>query len=206
MIAFLEGALSGVEAGERSAVILNVQGVGYRVKVPGRLLKTLPPLGEILRLHTHMVMRETEMLLYGFSSGAERDLFTELIKVSGVGPALGLALLNTLSLSELVQAIVSENTRILALTPGVGAKTAQRLALELRAKLAHWRQELPELGSGPSGGPAPALQEDVEMALLALGYQPQEIAQALPIIGRQTQANTTEEWLRAAIAHLSLPD
>jgi len=202
MIAFLEGRLAATEPGERSAVILNVQGVGYRIKVPERVLKTLPALGEIHQLHTHLVVRETEMILYGFPSAAERDLFTELIKVSGIGPALGLALLNTLSLSELVQAIVSDNTRVLALTPGVGAKTAQRLALELRAKLAHWRRDTADLPGG-SGGPPAALQEDVEMALLALGYRPQEIAQVLQMLARQGQLSTTEEWLRAAIAHLS---
>lgn len=202
MIAFLEGLLAATESGERSAVLLNVQGVGYRLKVPERLLKTLPALGEPLQLHTHLVVRETEMILYGFSSAAERDLFTELIKVSGIGPALGLALLNTLSLSELVQAIVADNTRVLALTPGVGAKTAQRLALELRTKLSHWRRDATDL-QGPMGGPPPALQEDVEMALLALGYRPQEIAQTLQTLARQTQATTTEDWLREAIAHLS---
>lgn len=205
MIAFLEGKLAGVESGERSALVLNVQGIGYRIKVPQRLLKTLPAADAILQIYTHLVVRETEMLLYGFASAAERDLFVELIKVSGVGPALGLALLNTLSLAELVQAILSNNTRVLTLTPGVGSKTAQRLALELRTKLAHWRQDSPELGS-PIGGPPQAIQEDVEMALLALGYRPQEIAQALQMVARQTQATTTEDWLRAAIAHLSVPD
>lgn len=202
MIAFLEGQLAATEPGERSAVILNVQGVGYRIKVPERVLKALPALGEICQLHTHLVVRETEMILYGFGSSAERDLFTELIKVSGIGPALGLALLNTLSLSDLVQAIVSDNTRVLALTPGVGAKTAQRLALELRAKLAHWRRDTADL-QGMSGGPPAELQEDVEMALLALGYRPQEIAQALQMLARQGQSASTEEWLRAAIAYLS---
>ncbi len=205
MIAFLEGRLAAMESGERSAVILNVGGVGYRIKVPERLLKTLPALGESLQIHTHLVVRETELILYGFDSAAERDLFTELIKVSGIGPSLGLALLNTLSLSDLVQAIVSNNTRVLALTPGVGSKTAQRLALELRAKLAHWRRDTADL-QGALGGPPVELQEDVEMALLALGYRPQEIAQALQTLARQTQATTTEEWLRAAIAHLSVPD
>ena len=132
MIAFLSGHLVAIEWGERSSLTVEVQGIGYRVKAPGRFLKQLPAVGEPVRVFTHLVVRETELVLYGFGSPAERDLFVELIKVSGVGPALGLALLNTFSLPELVQAVVTENVRLLSLTPGVGHKTAQRLALELK--------------------------------------------------------------------------
>lgn len=200
MIVFLVGLLAAIEQGERCSVILNVNGVGYRIKVPSRILKDLPVLETVVQLHTHQIIRETEMNLYGFLQAAERDLFVELIKVSGVGPASGLALLNTLALPELVQAIVSNNTRVLALAPGVGTKTAQRLALELKTKLANWRQEasLTSLGFVPSG-----IQEDVEMTLLALGYPPQEITQALQAVAKEDLPPTTERWVRSAITHLS---
>ncbi|MDX2272763.1 MAG: Holliday junction branch migration protein RuvA [Cyanobacteriota bacterium] len=203
MIAFLLGNLAAVERGERSAIILNVQGVGYRVKVAERLLKTLPAIGDPVQVFTHLAVRETEMLLYGFGSAPERDLFVELIKVAGIGPALGLALLNTLTLSELIQAILTNNTRVLSLTPGVGAKTAQRLALELKSKLSDWRVAA-GMGEQPLAATGdPAIREEVEMALLALGYSPQEMTQALTQVARQSPPASTEAWLKAAIALLS---
>ncbi len=203
MIAFLMGEIAAIQRGDRSVITLNVGGVGYRVQVPDRLLKEIPDLGQPLQIFTHLVVRDSDMLLYGFKTASERDVFVELIKVSGVGPALGLALLSTLGLSDLIQAVVSNNTRVLALAPGVGSKTAQRLALELKTKLATWRDQMGADIGISEGGPAPTIREDVEMALLALGYRPQEIAQALQGIARQSMPTTTEDWLRAAIAYLS---
>ncbi|MEN9224982.1 MAG: Holliday junction branch migration protein RuvA [Thermostichus sp. HHBFW_bins_43] len=201
MIAFLTGHLAAIELGERSSLTVEVQGIGYRVKAPERFLKQLPPLGESIQVFTHLAVRETELLLYGFGSAAERDLFVELIKVSGVGPALGLALLNTLSLPELVQAVVTDNVRVLALTPGVGHKTAQRLALELKTKLANWRHGAGVTEQTLAGGPPLPIREEVEMALLALGYSPGEIHAALQAL--PPQPRQTEDWLRAAITYLS---
>lgn len=201
MIAFLSGHLVAIEWGERSSLTVEVQGIGYRVKAPGRFLKQLPAVGEPVRVFTHLVVRETELVLYGFGSPAERDLFVELIKVSGVGPALGLALLNTFGLPELVQAVVTENVRLLSLTPGVGHKTAQRLALELKTKLAHWRQGMGVADQPLAGGPPMSIREEVEMALLALGYSTQEIQAALQAL--PTHPRPTEDWLRDAITYLS---
>ncbi|MGY2767269.1 Holliday junction branch migration protein RuvA [Thermostichus sp. MS-CIW-26] len=201
MIAFLSGHLVAIEWGERSSLTVEVQGIGYRVKAPGRFLKQLPAVGEPVRVFTHLVVRETELVLYGFGSPAERDLFVELIKVSGVGPALGLALLNTFGLPELIQAVVTENVRLLSLTPGVGHKTAQRLALELKTKLAHWRQGVGVADQPLAGGPPMPIREEVEMALLALGYSAQEIQAALQAL--PTHPRPTEDWLRDAITYLS---
>lgn len=201
MIAYLSGSLAAIEPGDRSALTLEIGGIGYRIRVPQRWLPQLPPLGDPLQIFTHLAVRETELTLYGFATPSERDLFVELIKVSGVGPSLGLALLNTLSLSELIQAIVSNNTRVLALTPGVGSKTAQRLALELKTKLADWRQQ----AGIPAGGGSvdPQIREEVEMALLALGYRPNEVAEALNALSRRSLASSSDTWIREAIAHLS---
>lgn len=201
MIAFLSGHLVAIEWGERSSLTVEVQGIGYRIKAPGRFLKQLPAVGEPVRVFTHLVVRETELVLYGFGSPAERDLFVELIKVSGVGPALGLALLNTFGLPELIQAVVTENVRLLSLTPGVGHKTAQRLALELKTKLAHWRQGMGVADQPLAGGPPMPIREEVEMALLALGYSTQEIQAALQAL--PTHPRPTEDWLRDAITYLS---
>jgi Holliday junction DNA helicase RuvA len=191
-----------IEWGERSSLTVEVQGIGYRVKAPRDVfLKQLPAVGEPVRVFTHLVVRETELVLYGFGSPAERDLFVELIKVSGVGPALGLALLNTFGLPELIQAVVTENVRLLSLTPGVGHKTAQRLALELKTKLAHWRQGMGVADQPLAGGPPMPIREEVEMALLALGYSAQEIQAALQAL--PTHPRPTEDWLRDAITYLS---
>ena len=93
------------------------------------------------QIFTHLNVREDQVTLFGFSSSAERDLFRQLVSVSGIGPQLALALLDTLGLQDLVQAIVAGNTRLLSRTPGVGNKTAERIALELKTKLAEWRQQ-----------------------------------------------------------------
>lgn len=122
--------------------------------------------------------------------------------MSGIGPRMGLALLETLAPTELVQAILQGNTRALALAPGVGTKTAQRLALELRSRLSKWREE-----SGMSAVGARAssrVYEEVELALLALGFAPGEVVRALDAVApAMAGEEQTEAWLRAAIAWLS---
>ena len=188
MISFLQGELVSAKVGDRPTATLNVNGVGYSARIHQRTLKQLPPVGNSLQLFTHLAVRDTEMLLYGFDSAAERDLFTELIAVSGVGPALALALLGTLSLEDLVQAVITENVRILSLTPGVGKKTAQRLVLELKTRLSAWRQtsDVPIQATGIP----PSVTGEVELALLALGYTPTEAMQALQAVGQQEQTST----------------
>jgi holliday junction DNA helicase RuvA len=206
MIGFLNGCLAGShKSGNRAQVWLEVQGVGYEVQVPAQFLTQLPDLGARLKVFTHLQVREDQWLLYGFASAAERDLFRQLIAVSGIGPQLAIALLDTLSLSELVQAIVSGNTRLLSRTPGVGNKTAERIALELRNRLAEWREQS-GLQIAPAATPIAAVQEDVELTLLALGYSAQEIQQALTVVGQTTALAKTadpEAWIREAIAWLS---
>jgi holliday junction DNA helicase RuvA len=158
-----------------------------------------------VQVFTHLQVREDQMVLFGFASMAERDLFRQLVSVSGVGPQLAVALLDTLGLQDLVQAIVSSNTRLLSRTPGVGTKTAERIALELKAKLADWRLQS-GLTTLPDAAPATTIQEDVEMTLLALGYTTSEIMQALRAVGQNTALSKNadaEDWIREAIAWLS---
>jgi len=144
-------------------------------------------------------------MLFGFGLAAERDLFRQLISVSGVGPQSAMALLDALEFPELVQAIVSGNTRLLSKAPGVGNKTAERLSLELRNQLSLWREQS-GLVTAPSSTPASMIQEDVEMTLLALGYTSKEILQALQSIGTTPTLSKNadaEAWIREAIAWLS---
>jgi holliday junction DNA helicase RuvA len=207
MISYLKGIVAGVQKISNTRVILTleVNQIGYDLQVAPRLIQKLPPQDEIMQVFTHMQTREDQTVLFGFESMAERDLFRQLISVSGIGPQMGLALLDSLGLQELVQAIVTSNTRLLSRTPGVGAKTAERIALELRTKLAEWRLQS-GISAAPDAAPASAIQEDVEMTLLALGYTNGEITQALRTVGQKTalaKNDNAEDWIREAIAWLS---
>ncbi|NES23906.1 MAG: Holliday junction branch migration protein RuvA [Symploca sp. SIO3E6] len=209
MISYLKGKVANINknSGNRVTLILEVNQIGYELQVPRRLLQELPTASEeMVQIFSHLQIREDQQVLYGFASAAERDLFRQLISVSGIGTQLAIALIDTLGLPTLVQAIVTGNTRTLSKTPGVGSKTAERIALELKTKLAEWRQ-LAEVETSPASTmPANALQEDVEITLLALGYENSEIIQALnaisqdPIVAKSTNV---EDWIRSAIAWLS---
>ncbi len=206
MIGYLKGTIAAVhKSGNRTTLTLDVNQVGYDVQVVPRLLQPMPQPGESLQVFTHLQWREDQITLFGFGSAAERELFRQLVSVSGVGPQLALALLDTLGMADLVQAIVSGSTRLLTRTPGVGNRTAERIALELKSKLAEWRLQA-GLSTAPGGGPGTAIQEDVEMTLLALGYSNSEIAQALQAVGQSSTLSKSadaEEWIRQAIAWLS---
>lgn len=206
MIGYLKGFVAGLQTeGNRTILTLEVNQIGCDLQVPARILPQLPPPEEVCQLFTHLQVREDQLVLFGFASSAERDLFRQLVRVSGVGPQVALALLDTLGLQALVQAIVTSNSRVLAKTPGVGTKTAERLALELKTKLAEWRQQA-GLITAPAALPTAAIQEDVEMTLLALGYTNAEVVQALQAVGQNTSLAKNadpEAWIRAAIAWLS---
>lgn len=205
MIGYLKGVIAGLQkTGNRVVLTLDVNQVGYDVQIVPRMLSQVA-IADNVQIFTHLQLREDQVTLFGFESAAERDLFRQLVSVSGIGPQLAVALLDTLGLQELVQAIVSGNTRTLSRTPGVGAKTAERIALELRSKLAEWRSQA-GMATTPTAGPVLTIQEDVEMTLLALGYTTSEIAQALQAVGQSStlsKRDDSEEWIRAAIAWLS---
>jgi holliday junction DNA helicase RuvA len=207
MISYLKGIVAGVQKVSNTRVILTIEvnQIGYDLQVAPRLIQQLPPPEETVQIFTHMQTREDQTVLFGFQSMAERDLFRQLISVSGIGPQMGLALLDSLGLQDLVQAIVTSNTRLLSRTPGVGAKTAERIALELKTKLAEWRMQS-GIAAAPDATPTSAIQEDVEMTLLALGYTSGEIMEALRTVGQKTalaKNDNPEAWIREAIAWLS---
>ncbi|MGQ9865339.1 MAG: Holliday junction branch migration protein RuvA [Pseudanabaenaceae cyanobacterium] len=200
-IAYLQGAIADVQpwrggkAPHLRVLTLEVGGIGYEVGITQRTAQSLPPLGEQARVFVHLAVRDDRLELFGFGSRGERDFFRLLIGVAGIGVQVALALLEALPLPDLIAAIVSGNTRILSLTPGVGTKTAERLTLELKNKLADWRE-------GPSG--MAAVPADVELTLLALGYTAAEVTQAVTAVASQVSAQAeVEDWLKAAIAWLS---
>jgi Holliday junction DNA helicase RuvA len=210
MIGCLRGTLVGLSPATRKnlpsrTILLDVQGVGYEVQVTNKALTVCGEVGCEILLFTHLQVREDSLNLYGFLSLAERDIFRQLVGVSGIGCQMAMSLLDTLGMADLVRAIVTGNTRLLCMAQGVGTKTAERLSLELKSKLAEWRTPLPNnfLDSLPGDLPSD-LQEDAELTLLALGYTSKEIQQALNSISiPPNQRHDLEAWIKGAIAWLS---
>ena len=209
MISYLKGQAIEVVKTTTNKVILvmEVNQMGYEIQITSRLARQLP-VGkeEVVQVFTHLQVREEQPILYGFASSSERDLFRHLISVNGIGAQLAIALIDTLGLTDLVQAIVTTNIRSLAKTPGVGKKTAERIALELKTKLSQWRQMTGVATTGLAATPSAQVQEDVEMTLLALGYSNEEIDQALSALSKDNQLlknPKAEEWIKSAISWLS---
>jgi Holliday junction DNA helicase RuvA len=213
MIGWLQGHIGEPwQQANRCGVLLICHGVGYEVQLSSRHWQGLPPPGVELVLHVHHSIREEGSVLYGFRSRAERDLFRELVAVSGVGPQMALGLIGTLDLPELVQAIVAADLRSLSRAPGVGRRTAERLAVELRKRL---QERFPALADGAAMeesvgadpgavSPSPGLAEEVRLTLAALGYESLEIHRALRRVGRQDLAQAgAEEWIRACLRCLT---
>lgn len=159
------GRLRGILVAVSPSVVVEVGGVGYEITMSPDTIGSLPAIGEEVVVHTHLHVREDDLSLFGFDSASERDLFRVLISASGVGPRVGMALLATLRPDGLRRAILEEDIGALSQAPGVGKRSAQKLILELRPKLADVEAELVQ-GSG---------QAAVRQALEQLGYRPDEI-------------------------------
>jgi Holliday junction DNA helicase RuvA len=153
-------------------VLVDVNGVGYEVSVPMSTFYNLPELGARVTLLTQFIVREDAQLLYGFLTVAERESFRELVKISGVGPRIALALLSGLNANELAQAVAAQDASRLVKVPGIGKKTAERLLLELKGKLG------PALAI-PGFAAVSDQQGDILQALIALGYSDKEAQLAL---------------------------
>ena len=171
MIGSLRGTLLDRQPTE---VLVDVNGVGYRVLVSPSTLVDLGPPGGTVVLHTHLHVREDALTLYGFSTRDERDCFEALIGAHGVGPALAAAILSVHRPSSLRSVLASDDVDSLCLVPGVGKKTAARLLLELKARL-----DLPEGDVLAIVGADGGTRAEVREALASLGYGPQEISDAL---------------------------
>src|SRR5215475_3269051 len=176
---------------------VEVGGLGYELEAPMSTFFKLPPVGEEVHLLTHLVVREDAHVLYGFGTEEERRLFRTLIRVSGVGPKIALALLSGLSVTAFAECVVREDVSALTRVPGVGRKTAERLIVEMRDRLA-----APET---VAGAPVPAAGSSAESeaygALVALGYRPAEATRLLKAVGPGT--HSTEELIRRALQSAS---
>lgn len=159
-------------------VVIDVHGVGYEVDVPMTTYYQLPSLGDPVQLFIHQVVREDAHLLFGFASRSERETFRQLIKVSGIGARIALAILSGMRADELAQAIASEDLKRLSAVPGIGKKTAERLVLELRGKLVTGAA-LTVPGGLPFAPAETDNRNDILNALMALGYSEKEAQVAI---------------------------
>ena len=175
-------------------VLLDVQGVGYEVNVPMSTFYTLPDTGERIILHTYLVVREDVHLLFGFATDTERQAFRQLVKISGVGARTALAVLSGLSVSDLYQAVVDQDSRQIIQVPGIGKKTAERLLLELRDKLSS------DMIGTDGHASSSKVNNDVLNALLSLGYNEREASWAIKKLSLDV---TVSEGIREALKFLS---
>jgi Holliday junction DNA helicase RuvA len=215
MIGWLQGELADPwQLDKRYGLQLRCHGVGYDVQVSHRQWLQLPAVGTTTALHIHASIREDASTLYGFSDRHERDLFRELVAVSGVGPQMALGLLGAMNPSELVQAIVHADLRRLTQAPGVGKRTAERLAVELRSRLQkRFSNQLDASdGEGVHEGDAAqtiglegASRDEVHLTLGALGYEALEIQRAMRGVAGlgMGEGAGAEDWIRECLRWLS---
>jgi len=174
-------------------VLVDCNGVGYEVDVPMSTFYNLPHTGEKVVLFTHLTVREDAHLLFGFGSAAERALFRQLIKITGVGARMALSILSGMTVAELSQAVTLQETGRLVKVPGIGKKTAERLLLELKGKLGA------DIGM-VAGVPRDDTQTDVLNALAALGYSDKE---ALLAIKSMPAGGSVSDGIKFALKALS---
>ena len=169
MFAHLNGIVTRIEA---NTVVLDIGGVGYRVLVPVSVLSTLPTVGGKALLHIHTYIRPEEISLYGFASVDDQRIFELLLGVSGIGPKVALSILSAIDAESLARSVASEDTKTLVRIPGLGMKTAQRLVLELKDKLAKFALERKIDNQQPRSTVPSAddILDDVVEGLVGLGY------------------------------------
>jgi holliday junction DNA helicase RuvA len=194
MIGHIEGQLLEVYD---NVILVAVGGVGYELEVTHNVLAALPGRGHAMKLFTHLVVREDLQQLYGFSSRAERDLFRVLIRASGMGPRLAIALLSSLNPGELTAALRDGDADALIRVPGIGRKKAERLLLDLEGKLPASLEPAPLMSVGADGR---ALAE-AEGALVTLGYRPAEAARLIQSV--RGEADSAEALVRAALRQVA---
>ena len=176
-------------------ILLDVGGVGYEVNVPMSTFYNLPKIGEKVALFTQLIVREDAHLLYGFGTEAERATFKQLLKVSGVGPKVGLAVLSGMSVNDLAEAVATQESGRLTRVPGIGKKTAERLLLELKEKL---KVDVRITVGGEAAKPSSAA--DILNALMSLGYNEKEALYAIRELPKDV---TVSDGIRQALKLLS---
>lgn len=179
-------------------ILVDVGGIGYEVQVPMTTLFQLPELGEAVVLVTHHAVREDAHTLYGFAAERDRELFRHLIKVTGIGPKLALTILSGMDADNFARAVRSGDLSALVALPGVGKKTAERLLVEMRDRLAGWLEQLGDTAPAAVEAPVTDKLAEAEEALIALGYKPAEAARLVAAVDADTVTDS-EELIRLAL-------
>ena len=183
---------------------LEVGGITYEIQVPLSTLYQLPEIGQKLVLHTHFVVREDAQLLYGFYDAKDKAMFRALIRVNGVGPKLGLAILSGMEVDEFVRTVRNNDVATLVNMPGIGKKTAERLIVEMRDRLAEWEVTATGGAGSEVGSGASAVTKDAETALVSLGYKPMQAAHAIAqVIKDKPGVANSEELIRLALKSMA---
>ena len=177
MIGRLAGTLLEIEG---NTLLLDVGGIGYEIEVSANVLGAGPLIGAELILYTHFVVREDAQLLFGFCDRSERDLYRTYIRINGVGPKMGLALISSIDPGTLSRAVQNNEVGVLTKVPGVGKKTAERLMVELKSRIDTLIPQLPSTTDMPMPSfTSRAVYQEAEDALLALGYKGNQAQQAI---------------------------
>ena len=179
MYAYIKGILAEIT---EDAIIVENQGIGYEIAVPGQVFDYLPSVGEEVKIYTYHYVREDAILLYGFLTKEDVRIFKMLIGVSGIGPKGALAILSVLSTDDLRFAILGDDAKAIAKAPGVGAKTAQRVIIELKDKLSledAFEQKLANQAQKSELNPAVGVKNEAILALTSLGYSQSEALKVL---------------------------
>ena len=204
MIAHLSGTLLSKQA---TSVIVDVGGVGYEVTIPLSTFYDLEDMGSTVQLRIYTHVREDTLQLFGFKTARERELFLKIISVTGIGPKLGITLLSGMTADEMIASIRTNNLARLTLIPGIGRKTAERLIMELREKVAELSsaQLEDELGAKPEAAEptADTVRADALSALLNLGYQRSSAEKAIDAGLGEGGDITVESILRRALKKLA---
>ena len=183
---------------QSDSLLIDVSGVGYEVMISLTSFFDTPEIGAQIKLLTHFIVREDAQLLYGFTTHEERNLFRHLIKVNGIGPKLGLAILSGMTAAEFAQCVRKNDLKSLVALPGVGKKTAERIIIEIKDKLISLTNtEILEKSSSESVSSSAILRE-AEVALIALGYRPQEASKMVSGIA-DSGFTTTEDLIKGAL-------
>lgn len=179
MYAYIKGILAEIT---EDAIIVENQGIGYEIAVPGQVFDYLPSVGEEVKIYTYHYVREDTILLYGFLTKEDVRIFKMLIGVSGIGPKGALSILSVLSTDDLRFAILGDDAKAIAKAPGVGAKTAQRVIIELKDKLSledAFEQKLANQAQKAELNPAVGVKNEAILALTSLGYSQSEALKVL---------------------------
>lgn len=199
MIGYVKGTLVAKQA---PWITVEAGGLGYEIETPMSTYLQLPPVGQAVSVLTHFLVREDAQLLYGFTSERERQLFRGLLKVSGVGARIALAILSGISVDGFARCVQLDDVATLIKVPGVGRKTAERLIIEMRDRL----DDTPATATSKpmaAASPDDDGRADALAALVALGYKDTEVRKVIALVGKESKPESTEDYIRLCLKHIS---